>query len=228
MRARSLGLLALSLSVAVAPAATLITFDDLPASSGGVLTPFIGRTVPSNYSSLATFSVPGGALYVYGEAAMWPGNVSASPNPLPSIPNVVCPATEALASSAMCTSSLLVTFSQAMSAVSFWVGAWDNVGSSIQVLVTGQGGATAQFSVTSPQQINTQSLVNVTALSGISNIVSLLIAPPTTGGDSNGTVFDNFSFEVPFEPPPPPSVPEPSTFALVIAGVAGLVWSRRS
>jgi hypothetical protein len=53
---------------ALAPAA-VINFDDLTASSGGVatpggVTPFVGRTVPSNYSSLVTFSVPGGALFV--------------------------------------------------------------------------------------------------------------------------------------------------------------------
>ena len=234
MRAHSIGFLALTLCMVVAPAATILNFDNLPASTGGLVTPggvtpFVGAIVPANYSSLVTFTVPTGSLYVYGEAAVW------SNNPPASLPNVVCPAQAALASSAMCTEDLLVRFNQAVNALSFWAAAWDDVGSILVIQVfTGQNVFTNQIQVTSPQRLNTQGIINVSTLSGVANITGLRIISPSSAftsgaGDRNGLVYDNFTFDlpsVPPPPPPPPPVPEPATAVLALAGCAALAARR--
>lgn len=234
MRARLFGALALCLSIGTAQSATIVNFDDLPASSGGVVTPggvtpFVGQTVPGNYSPYVTFTVTNGALYVYGEASFWQ-----TPAPPASMPNVVCAAQAALASSAQCDETLVVSFAQAVNNVSFWAGAWDDIGSLLTVQIfTGNNVFTGQIQITSPQRLNTQGIVNVSALSGIANITGLRLISPSSGlangaGDRNGVVYDNFSFDLPVvpPPPPPPSVPEPSTAALALLGGLGLVWKR--
>lgn len=233
MRARVLGLCGLLLSLTAASAATIINFDDLTASSGGLatpngVTPFVGATVPLNYSSLVTFSVPTGALYVYGEAAMWANNPPAS------VPNVVCPTQVALASSAFCTEALNVAFSQPVNGLSFWAGAWDDVGSILNIqILTGLGVPTGELNITSPQRLNTQGIINVSLLSGIANITGLRLTVPSASllsgaGDRNGLVYDNFTFSLPIVDPPPPSfVPEPTTMALALAGLAALVLRKR-
>lgn len=213
--------------------AAVINFDDLPASSGGVVTPggvtpFVGQTVPSNYTPLATFSVPGGALFVYAEAVDWAGPPPASP------PNVVCPAQVALASSNFCTEALLVTFSTPVNALSFWAAAWDDVGSVLTVLIyTGSNSLAGQIEVTSPQRANTQGIIDVSGLSGIANITGLRIVSPsataTAGpvGDRNGLVYDNFVFDASIVPPPPSNVPEPGTLALAGLGLAAALGFQR-
>lgn len=233
MRAQNSRLIAVLLSAAaVAPAATIINFDSLPASSGGVVTPsgvtpFVGQTVPSNFSPLVTFSVPTGALFVYSEASQWAGNPPAS------TPNVVCPAQIALASSAMCTETLLVNFAQPVNALSFWAGAWDDIGSTLLIDVyTGNNIFTNQIQITSPQRMNTQGIINVSTLSQVANITGLRIFLPSPigtppGGDRNGLVFDNFAFDVPGPPVPPSNpIPEPSSALLLMAGAAGLCWRK--
>lgn len=234
MRARSMGLPALTLSLAaLAPAATIVNFDTLVASSGGLVTPggvtpFVGQTVPSNYSPFVTFSVPTGGLYLYAEGGMWPDNPPAS------VPNVVCPTTVALASSAMCTEPLHVTFSQPVNALSFWTGAWDDVGSLMVIeIFTGNNVFTGQIQVTSPQRLNTQGVIDVSGLSGIADITGLRILSPSSSlqsgaGDRNGLVFDTFVFDGPAPPPgpPPPSVPEPSAIGLAAIGLVAVICRR--
>lgn len=234
MRVLSFGSFALFAAAALAPAASIINFDDLTPSTGTTVVPFIGRTVPTNYSPLATFTVGnGGGLFVYGDAASWQGPPSAS------LPNVVCPTVAASASSAICTEDLLVTFNTAVNALSFFVAAWDDVNSVVRVEVfTGgnQNTLASTIQVTSPQRLANTGIINVSALSGVSNITSIRIITPSllsqAAGDRYGLVYDNFTFDLPVPPTVPPvppvapSVPEPSTTALLLGGGALLAWRR--
>jgi hypothetical protein len=226
MRSHTLGLLTLVALAVPAHAAVLVNFDNLPASSGGVtpggVTPFVGQTVPTNYSPAMTFTVGnGGSLYVYAEASFWSGPPPASP------PNVVCPALVADASSAVCTQPLLVSFAQASNDVAFWAGAWDDVGSQLAIeIFTANMQLVSQLLVTSPQRNNTQGIINVSALSGVSAITAIRILPPQTAtGDRNGLVFDNFTLDGGIAPPPPPAIPEPSSLGLAALGCA-VAWLR--
>ena len=233
MRVLSFRYIALFAAAALAPAASIINFDDLTASTGTTVVPFIGRTVPANYSTLATFTVGnGGGLYVYADASSWQGPPSAS------LPNVVCPTVAASASSAICTEDLWVSFSSAVNALSFFAAAWDDVNSVVRVQVfTGnnQNTPAATIQVTSPQRLSNTGLINVSALSNVANITGIRIFTPSLvsqpAGDRYGLVYDNFTFDLPVPPtvPPVPPVvpsPEPSTTVLLLGGAALLAWRR--
>ena len=241
MRVRFFGCFALLAATAVTPAATIINFDDLPASSGGVPAPdgtpvpFVGRTVPNTYnSSLLTFTVgtAGAGLFVFRDASQWQGGGGA----VASLDNVVCPVTAATATSANCIEPLLITFMTPVNALSFFAAAWTDTVSVLRIEVFTQTSPAAPIvvNVPSPRPGAVQGQINVSALSGASNITAIRLVTPlltaNPAGDRLGLVYDNFTFDLPVVPPPPPPptapVPEPSSVALALLGLGLAGWRR--
>ena len=242
MRVRFFGCFALLTAAAFAPAAPIvITFDDLVASSGGVpgpnnvVIPFDGRTVPANYAlPYLTFTVSNNSgLFVYRDAQYWQG----ANNTGATLPNIVCATAIATASSAVCNETLLLSFVNPVNNLSFLSAAWDDVGSTlrVEVFTSATGANPTVVTVVSPRN---SAVIKVVDLSTFANVTAVrLITPSLTGtpaGDTNGFVFDNFSFELPVTTPPnppnppnpPASVPEPSTALSALAGLGLLAWRR--